>query len=168
MLTHERNTSGLKASAQKKREEAFQRAEQAIKDLLKAGKRITFQAVHEAGNVSVAWLYKEEVLRQRIEYLRDQGKQTKGVPQSQRASNASSNAIVKTMRERLKKLEAENRGLRSHLEVAYGLSDPQLQQAIEDLQKENDGLRKENQRLVNLLIQRDAELEAHKRHKQPS
>ncbi len=159
MLTHERNTSGLKASAQRKREEAFAKADQAIKDLLKAGQKINFTSVSKAGNVSVAWLYKEEALRQRIEHLRDQSKKTKGVPPSQQPSKASTSAVVKTMRERLKKLEAENRGLKGHLEVAYGLSNPQLQQAVEDLQKENDELRKENQRLVNLLIQRDAEIE---------
>jgi hypothetical protein len=44
----------------------------------------------------------------------------RGPPALERRSEASKDAIIATLRERLKRVEAENRELRAQLEVAYG------------------------------------------------
>jgi len=49
-----------------------------------------------------------------------QGKPWRPVRVQERRSDASKDAIIATLRDRVKRLEAENRELRAQLEVAYG------------------------------------------------
>jgi hypothetical protein len=49
--------------------------------------------------------------------LRQQQVERKSLPPKQRASDASKDAMIKTLKERIKKQEAEIRGLRDHIEV---------------------------------------------------
>jgi hypothetical protein len=72
---------------------------------------------------------------------------------------------IATSRERLKKLENENRGLRTNLEVAYGLADPQLVEKVGVQQREIEELTKQNQHLSNLLREARAEIELLKQKK---
>lgn len=146
-MRHERNTNGLKGHAQQKRDLAFKKAEEGIRELLKAGRTINFETVAEAAGVSRAWLYTQPEIRERIEHLRQQQQPRKAVPVNQRASEASSIALVKTLKEQIKKLQAENQGLRQHLEVVHGraiYSDEQAERhrkEAERLQAENAQLR---------------------------
>lgn len=143
-MTVQRNVEGLRQNAQKKRQEALEKVEQGIRQLLKEGRPINFNTVAQAGDVSKAFLYKEPTIKERIEQLRQQG--TKKKPElKQRASDASKDAVIRTLRERIKKLETEVRDLRRQNEVAYGqmIEVNSLRQQVGRLQAENDRLRQQ-------------------------
>lgn len=119
-LKAKRNTDGLRQNAQKKRQESFDKVEQGIQRLIKEKGRINFNTVAAASGVSKAWLYKEPTVKARIEHLRQQSTGKTQQPVKQRASDDSKNAVIRTLKERIKKLETENRDLRKQNEVAYG------------------------------------------------
>ncbi len=117
-MTHQRNTAGLKQSAEERSRAARQRAEEGIRQLLAAKRPVTFKAVHEISGVSSAWLYRH--MSERIMHLREQTTGARRPSPQSRASDASKEAIIATLRDRVKKLEAENGELRRQLEVVYG------------------------------------------------
>ena len=121
-MNHKRNVEGLRQSAQKRRQAALQRTDNAIRLLLRDGRPINFKTVSEAAKVSTAWLYQQEEIKQQIRHLRETGTQLVKLPlpQRERASNASKEAIIAALRQRVKKLDEENLALRKQLEVAYG------------------------------------------------
>ncbi len=144
-MTHKRNVNGLRESSKKRSQEALQRTDAAINRLVKEGKKITFQSVAKAAGVSVAYLYKYDSIKQRIDQLRKQQFPIKGLPPKQKASDDSKTAIIKTLKERIKKLEAENRGLRDHIEVAQGVAMQvaDLKQQVEIFKAENSQLKEQ-------------------------
>jgi hypothetical protein len=121
-MTHKRNTEGLIKNAQKKRQSTIERAEKTIKKLIKAKKIVNFRTVSKTANVSKAWLYKEKSIADRIIHIRNQQQPVKSIPpkKTQKASDASKDAIIMALKERIKKLEGEKRELKKQLEVAYG------------------------------------------------
>ena len=165
MTLKQSNTEGIKKAAEEKREKAFQKTEAAIKQLIKEGKEISFAAVAQSAGVSRAWLYQNESVRVRIEQLRNQTEVSKRLPSNLQPSESSKDTMIATLRERLKKLENENRGLRTNLEVAYGLADPQLVEKVGVQQREIEELTKQNQHLSNLLKEARAEIELLKQKK---
>ena len=143
-MTVQRNVEGLRQNAQKKRQAALEKVEQGIRQLLKEGRPVNFNTVVQAADVSKAFLYKEPEIKERIELLRQQG--AKRAPElKQRASDASKDALIRTLRERVKKLESEVRDLRKQNEVAYGqvVEAGSLRQQVGRLQAENDRLRQQ-------------------------
>lgn len=58
--------------------------------------------------------------RPRIAALRDQGTPRPPVAPAQRASDASKDAMLAALRQRVRALEEENRHLRAKVAVAYG------------------------------------------------
>lgn len=154
VLSWERNTDGIKAAAQKKREQAFVRAEEAIKKLLREKQPINFESVAEAAVVTRAWLYRQPELRRRIEILREQQTPKKQLPPSLRASDASKNARITELMNQNKKLRAENYRLNKQLEDTYGQV-----LGLDELQARNQELEKQNHHLFNLLTQVRAENE---------
>ena len=121
-MGHKRNTQGLIENAQKKRLRTIEKTEKAIDKLLKEKKNVNFRAVSKAANVSKSWLYKEKSIAKRIVNIRDrQQPPQSAVPRnSQKASDDSKSAMIRALKERIKKLEEENRALKKQLEVAYG------------------------------------------------
>src|ERR1700730_12107236 len=119
----ERNIDGLRAHAQQKAVDTACRAEAAIAHLLKEQRPVNFKTVAETAGISTAWLYGNEALKQRIMHLRVQqtpaGQVT--IPQREQASSASKDAMMAALRQRIKKLEEENRVLKQQVEVANGL-----------------------------------------------
>ncbi len=144
-MTIERNVEGLAIAAQRKRQEALDKVEQGIQKLVKERKVINFNTVAQASGVSKAWLYKESEIKTRIEHLRANNSKTKEIPLKQKSSDASKDAIIKTLKERIKKLEAENRGLRDQHEAIYGriLQASEIEHRLERLETENIRLQKE-------------------------
>jgi hypothetical protein len=119
----ERNIDGLRTHAQAKAAETARRAEEAITRLLKEQRPINFKTVAETAGISTAWLYGNETLKQRIMHLRLQqvpAVQVK-IPPREQASSASKDAMIAALRQRIKKLEEENRTLKQQVEVANGL-----------------------------------------------
>ncbi len=123
MRSWERNIDGLRAHAQQKAVETARRAEAAIAQLLKEQRPVNFKTVAETAGISTAWLYGNEALKQRIMHLRMQqmpAVQVK-IPPREQASNASKDAMIAALRQRIQKLEKENRDLKQQVEVANGL-----------------------------------------------
>lgn len=151
-MLHQRNVEGLRENAQKKRQEAIERTEQGIRQLLKEGRSINFKTVASVSNVSTAWLYKEPEIKARIEHLREQGTQKKSVPPQQKATDASGNAKYQALKKRLQEVEAENRGLRNHLEAVHG-----RQRVLAD---ENEIQSREIEQLTKFLKEALVEIES--------
>lgn len=127
-MTHERNIEGLKRSALDRHLHTVQRAELGIRRLMLEERPVNFRTVAEIAGVSSAWLYRQAEIRKRIEHLRASRGQPDTVPSGQRTSRSavrgpsdtSKDAMLATLRQRLKQLEEENRGLMAQLEVVYG------------------------------------------------
>lgn len=120
--TWTRNITGLSKTAQAKAEATRRRAEEAIRLLLKEKRPITFRAVAETAHVSTAWLYAHEDIKRQILDLRAQHapKATIWIPPQERASQASKDVLIATLRQRVKEQEDQIRELKRQLEVAYG------------------------------------------------
>lgn len=116
-----RNTTGMIAHAQKRKEHKRKGVEDAITALLREQKPINFNTVAKAATVSKAYLYSQLDLRERIEALR---RQTVGQTIRERATrspgktDASRDLVILAKDRRIKELEAENRKLQQHLKVA--------------------------------------------------
>ena len=68
-----RNTSGLEASAKRRADSTRRRVDDAIASLVRdPSQRINFNTVAAAAGVAKAYLYKEPVLRNQIDLLREQ------------------------------------------------------------------------------------------------
>jgi hypothetical protein len=118
-MTHKRNVEGLRHSAQKRHQAALERLEEGIRRLNREGRPINFKTVSEAAGLSTAWLYQHPEVKERIEYLREQFSTRPKPPPKTRTSDASKDAIIATLRQRVKRLEEENRELRKQVEAAY-------------------------------------------------
>lgn len=118
-MEHKRNIDGLRLNAQKKRKDTFEKIDKGIQQLIKEGGKINFNTVAQTAGVSKAFLYKEPDVKARIEELR--AKQTgKKLKPKQSASDASKDAMIRTLKERIKKLNSELQDLRKQNQVAYG------------------------------------------------
>lgn len=118
-----RNVEGLRANAHKKAAATQQRAEAAIALLIKEQRPINFNTVAQTAGISTAWLYEHQAIKERIMHLRAQqtpSAQVK-IPPREQASNASKDAMIAALRQRIQKLEKENSDLKRQVEVANGL-----------------------------------------------
>ncbi|WP_080444854.1 DUF6262 family protein [Clostridium botulinum] len=119
-IIHKRNIEGLIESARNRRDEALKKADEGIKKLIKEGKPINFKTVSEAANVSTAWLYKQSEISERIKILRSQQKGKSIAKPKIKTSDASKDAMLTALKNRVKKLEEENKELKKQIEVLYG------------------------------------------------
>jgi hypothetical protein len=122
--TWERNTSGMVAHAQRRKEEKRLRVDEVITRLVRERQTINFNAVAIAAGVSKAYLYSQPDLRQRIEALRQQemeqairGRVDRLAPGK---TDASKDLVILAKDRRIKELEAENRKLQQQLKIALG------------------------------------------------
>lgn len=138
-----RSVEGLRESAQRKRQATFEKVERGIQQLIKDKTPINFNTVTKASGVSKAWLYKEPEVKARIEKLRAQSSGTRKIPPKQQASDKSKDALIKTLKDRIKRLVAENQELRQQNQVAYGqvIRVGELERKIGRLEAENAKLR---------------------------
>lgn len=107
-----RKIEALQEAAAQKAKESAERVDKALERMIKQDQIISFKSVAQSANVSTAYLYKQEGLRNRIETLRDQQKQRPKTKQTPAASDNSKSVIIATLREENKKLRAEIDGLR--------------------------------------------------------
>jgi len=127
--TWKRNTAGLTAHAQSRKQQKRKGVEEAITALLREQKPVNFHTVAKAAAVSKAYLYSQLDLRERIEALRLQG-----VEQLVRGraihplgkTDASRDLVILAKDRRIKELEAENQQLRQQLKVALAKAYDQL------------------------------------------
>lgn len=144
------SAEGLRNAAQQKSQDALERTNKAISLLVKNGQTINFHTVAEAAGVSVAYLYKHDSIKQRIAQLRKQQSPLKQLLPKTTASDDSRKAIITIFKDRFKKLEAENRGLRQQIEFSYGRTLYADEQA-EKFKQEAEALRAENAALKKQL-----------------
>ena len=119
----QRNTDGLRSHAQRKAAITEQRAQAAIALLIKEQRPINFTTVAQTADISTAWLYEHEAIKERIIHLRAQQTPKAQItfPLKEQASSASKDGMIAALRQRIQKLEKENSDLKRQVEVAYGL-----------------------------------------------
>ncbi len=98
-------------------------------------------------------------IKERIESLRNKCFPKKSVPSQLHPSESSKDTIIDTLKQRNEKLDRENYALRSHLEIAYGLADPDLVAKVGELQKRIKDLEEENKKVKQDLKNAQDELE---------
>jgi hypothetical protein len=124
--THPRNVKPMVQHRKDLHLAATRRTESVLDALDRSGAVITFQLVARRAGVSRSWLYTQEPLRERIAALRREHP-LPAHGSGERATDASKDAIMRTLRKRLAdeaaataKLVAENKQLRKTNEVLAG------------------------------------------------
>jgi hypothetical protein len=106
----------LRAAAQARHDDTLHRAENALRLLAKRGEPITVCGVANTAGVSRSWLYRQPRLLVEIDRLRQSPRgRERSVPASQRASVESLRQQLRTYREELARLRAENQALNEQL-----------------------------------------------------
>src|SRR5713226_9276663 len=119
--TWKRNTAGMAAHAQSRKEQKRKGVQDAITALLREQKPINFNTVAKAAAVSKAYLYSQLDLRERIESLRQQEVEQmlrERAARSPGKTDASRDLVILAKDRRIKELEAENQKLQQQLKVA--------------------------------------------------
>ena len=127
--TWERNTAGLVAHAHQRKEEKYKRVDDTITRLLRGHQTVNFNSVAKAADVSKAYLYSQQDLRERIEALRlqevEQAVRERTI-HSTGKTDASRDLVILAKDRRIKELEAENRKLQQQLKVALSKAYEQI------------------------------------------
>lgn len=127
--TWKRNTAGIMAHAQSRKEHKRKEVEKAITTLLREQKLINFNTVAKAAHVSKAYLYGQPDLRERIEALRLQGVEQRVREQATHPmgkTDASRDLVILAKDRRIKELEAENQKLKLQLKTALAKAYDQM------------------------------------------
>lgn len=113
--------SALRSAAATRSLDAERRARNALAALDKQGEQITFKAVAAHANLSRQFLYSHGALRVEIDRLRaEQLRRPSRLPASERASDDSLRARVRSTLDENKRLREEIVALREELALAHG------------------------------------------------
>ncbi|PDY79737.1 DUF6262 family protein [Bacillus cereus] len=115
-----RNTEEIVRLSKLKTNRTKEGVDKAISKLSLEGKVINFNTVAKEANVSKSWLYKEQDIRKRIESLRKQQHNHLGTRPVNKKSSRSEEALVKTLKMKIKELEGENQKLKNQIQKLYG------------------------------------------------
>ncbi len=127
--TWKRNTAGIVAHAQHRKEHKRKGVEDAITTLLREQKPVNFHTVAKAATVSKAYLYNQQDLRERIDALRQQEveqRMRERVAHPAGKTDASRDLVILAKDRRIKALEEENLQLKKQLQTALGKAYDQL------------------------------------------
>ncbi len=127
--TWKRNTAGMTAHAQSRKELKRTSVEDAITTLLREQKPVNFNTVARTAQVSKASLYSQPDLRERIEALRQQGVEQMVRERATRVpgkTDASRDLVILAKDRRIQALEAEIRQLKKEQQQALGKAYDQL------------------------------------------
>ena len=121
LSSHPRNTDGLKAYSKQKQLQTAKKVDVAIKLLIKEKGSINFSSVSERSEVSKAYLYQHQNIRERIEALR---KQQQGLPSRKHIKSdmteSSKDVLLAAKNKRIKVLEDEVNRLKEQLKRLGG------------------------------------------------
>lgn len=96
------------------------KVDQAIKRLVRANKTINFNSVASEAGVAKATLYNNVLLRERIETLRSQQILSPSkLSIKQELNDNNKDAVIESLKRKVKRLEQENKEFREQLKVAY-------------------------------------------------
>lgn len=110
----------LKELHSKRKAITQERVDKAIQRLIKAQKSINFNSVATESGITKKTLYDNEQIRERIEILRQQQSQVPTPSQVKREMNDNNkDAIIASLKRKVKRLEEENKKLKEQLKVNY-------------------------------------------------
>lgn len=110
----------LKTIHARRKANTHQKVDEAIKRLLRANERINFNSVSSESGVTKATLYNNVDIRERIEILRQQQSQVPTPKQVKLEMNENNkDALIESLKRKIRKLEDDNKQLRDQLKVAY-------------------------------------------------
>ncbi|KGR89426.1 DUF6262 family protein [Lysinibacillus sp. OL1_EC] len=108
MVNNNPNIEGLLSHALEKKLQAKEKVETAIKKMLKEKININFNSVSHVANVSKTFLYKEQTIRNRIDYLRKQQEGLSSVKSYKRnVSETSKDVIIKALKNKIENLNGK-------------------------------------------------------------
>jgi hypothetical protein len=106
----------LREAAQARHEATLQRATAALQRMARRGEAVTFRRLAETAGVSRSWLYRQPQLREELTRLRDTSTGRRGnLPSAERATPDSLRQQLRTYREEITRLRADNHELREQL-----------------------------------------------------
>ncbi len=110
----------LKELHSKRKSITQEKVDKAIQRLIKAQKPINFNSVASESGITKKTLYDNKAIRERIETLRYQQSQVPTPSQVKREMNDNNkDAIIASLKRKIKRLEEENKELRDQLKVNY-------------------------------------------------
>lgn len=110
----------LKRLHEQRRAKTEQRVDEAIKRLIKAQKAINFNSVANESGVTKATLYNNQEIKERIEGLRlQQSKVPTPAQVKRKIDNNNKDAIIASLKRKIKKLEEENKRLKEQVKISY-------------------------------------------------
>lgn len=105
---------------EQRRQKTNHRVDEAIKRLIALQEPINFNSVSKESGVSKATLYNHPNVRERIERLRSQQEQLPTTKQLKRGrTEDTKDAMIQSLKSRMKRLEAENKQLKEQLKVFH-------------------------------------------------
>jgi AcrR family transcriptional regulator len=119
METYDR-LAHVKQLHEMRKKNTIQKVDEAIQRLVRARENINFNSVAREAGVSKATLYNNVEIRKRIESLREQQSHVPTPKQIKREIDENNkDALIESLKRRIKKLEDESKQLREQLKVAY-------------------------------------------------
>ena len=113
-------TEHLKKLHSKRKAITQEKVDKAIQRLIKAQKPINFNSVSSESGITKKTLYDNKDIRERIESLRYQQSQVPTPSQVKREMNENNkDAIIASLKRKIKRLEEENKELKEQLKVNY-------------------------------------------------
>lgn len=114
------NTSRIVELAQKKTSNTEKKVLETIKAMLKQKKAINFNSVSYESKVSKSFLYKNLSIRNKINMLRTEQQGLKNIANHKpNTSDKSKDVIIEALKNKILKLEKENKELKECLAVKY-------------------------------------------------
>ena len=119
-MSNYNRTEHLKELNSKRKAMTQEKVDKAIQRLVKAQKAINFNSVANESGVTKKTLYDNKDIRERIETLRYQQSQVPTPSQVKREMNDNNkDAIIASLKRKIKRLEEENKELKEQLKVNY-------------------------------------------------
>lgn len=114
-----RDISGLIKSAKQKSIKTLLRVSETLEKMIGEKQTITFSQVAKQAQVSRAWLYKNDKIKNQIETIREE--QARKTPLDFVGKDKPDQKImVEHLKQRIRGLEQENSKLRQQIEIIYG------------------------------------------------
>jgi len=111
----------LKQLHDERKNNTHKKVDEAIQRLIRANKNINFNSVSQESGLTKATLYNNADIRERIEALRHQQAQAPTPSQVKREMDENNkDAIIASLKRKIKKLEEENKQLKEQLKITYG------------------------------------------------
>ncbi len=126
-MTERGNRNNLRAAAQRKHDDAVDRAQQALRALVRGGEPVNFRAVARLADCSPDFLYRTPALRVRIQQLRSQPRPA-ATPTDITATVPANSAVIRELAEQLADEKRRHREDVAELEAALAAAHGELLQ----------------------------------------